>query len=120
EDTTVTISSHAPQTSAGDDTKHRGRRTIRFTALIAAFALFVLTACGGAEAADKTQGVALANAEFLEDPKDHVGPSTAYLADSAIRPIAQNPEPQMPATVTDSQGTTVTVTDVSRILALDL
>jgi iron complex transport system substrate-binding protein len=53
-------------------------------------------------------------------PRDLTGPSTARLAKNAVDPVAKDPEPTLPATVTDAQGTKVTVTDTSRILALDL
>jgi iron complex transport system substrate-binding protein len=42
------------------------------------------------------------------------------MVDAGIEPISSDPRPELPATVTDSQGTAVTVTDVSRILALDI
>jgi iron complex transport system substrate-binding protein len=54
------------------------------------------------------------------DPRALTGPSTARLAQDEIEPVATDPKPSMPATVTDAQGTKVTVTDTSRILALDL
>jgi iron complex transport system substrate-binding protein len=56
----------------------------------------------------------------LADPKDHVGPSTAVVAEQAIEAIAQDPVPELPAEVIDAQGTAVTVTDVSRVLAIDI
>ncbi|WP_265521881.1 heme/hemin ABC transporter substrate-binding protein [Oerskovia flava] len=62
----------------------------------------------------------LAELEPLADPRSHVGESVARLADSAIRPVAQDPAPALPVTVTDMQGSEVTITDASRILALDL
>jgi len=58
--------------------------------------------------------------DIAAHPRDLTGPSTARLAEGAVDPVAKNPEPTLPATVTDAQGTTVTVTDTSRILALDL
>ncbi|RIJ76942.1 hemin receptor [Nakamurella silvestris] len=54
------------------------------------------------------------------DPKSYVGSSTAVLRDATIHPIADNPAQTLPATVKDAQGTSVTITDTSRILALDL
>lgn len=42
------------------------------------------------------------------------------VSQSSITPIEENPQQQLPATVTDTQGDQVTVTDTSRILALDL
>ncbi|WP_235866274.1 heme/hemin ABC transporter substrate-binding protein [Serinibacter arcticus] len=59
-------------------------------------------------------------AQVLADPHTHVGPSTAAVVDGAVQPVVADPEPQLPVTVTDAQGTEVTVTDASRILALDI
>jgi iron complex transport system substrate-binding protein len=55
----------------------------------------------------------------LADPKSYVGPSTAYMTDADIEPVTADPRPVLPVTVTDSQGTTVTITSVDRVLALD-
>lgn len=56
----------------------------------------------------------------LADPKAYQGPSTAHLTGTDIVPVTNDPHPVLPATVTDSQGTKVTVTSDDRILALDL
>ncbi|WP_448059549.1 heme/hemin ABC transporter substrate-binding protein [Cellulomonas hominis] len=74
----------------------------------------------GTGTAETDGGVRLADVTPVADPRAHVGPSTAVLADASIDPIADDPTPTLPASVTDMQGTEVTVTDVSRILALDL
>jgi len=63
---------------------------------------------------------ALSEVDATGDPRDWDGPSSARLAESAVRPIAEGVTPALPVTVTDSQGTEVTVTDTSRILALDV
>lgn len=65
-------------------------------------------------------GTSLKDATVLENPKNHQGPSTAQLAAGAISPVAKNPASKLPVTVTDAQGTTVSISDVSRILPLDL
>lgn len=65
-------------------------------------------------------GTALADADVLEDPRSYLGPSTAVLEPGPLEVLADDPEPALPVTVTDAQGTEVTVTDVSRILPLDL
>ncbi len=65
-------------------------------------------------------GLRLSQTQVLDDPSAYTGASTAVLADSAVAPIAQDPTPQLPVSITDAQGTDVTVTDVSRILALDI
>ncbi len=48
------------------------------------------------------------------------GPATAVVADAAIHPITTDPQPQLPVTVSSFDGVDVTVTDVSRIIAVDL
>ncbi|MBJ8345633.1 ABC transporter substrate-binding protein [Antrihabitans sp. YC2-6] len=48
------------------------------------------------------------------------GHSTAIVANLDPEPIAPNPTPQLPVTVRGFDGTEVTVTDVSRIVAIDL
>ncbi|GAA2525362.1 heme/hemin ABC transporter substrate-binding protein [Rarobacter incanus] len=92
-------------------------------ALVAAVA-----ACGtgsggtGASSAPTTATTATPLNELAvpADPKSLTGPSTATKVSDVIDPIAQNPTPALPATVTDAQGTKVTITDTSRILALDI
>jgi len=42
------------------------------------------------------------------------------VADAAVDPVAQDPAAELPVTLTDAQDTEVTVTDASRVLALDL
>ncbi|MEU1623672.1 ABC transporter substrate-binding protein [Streptomyces sp. NPDC005722] len=56
----------------------------------------------------------------LADPRSHRGPTTATVADAGITPVTRTAHPVLPATVTDVQGTEVTVTSSDRILALDL
>jgi iron complex transport system substrate-binding protein len=56
----------------------------------------------------------------VDDPRAVEGERTAVSAASPVLPVAQDPTPTLPATVTDAQGTQVTVTDTSRVLALDL
>jgi iron complex transport system substrate-binding protein len=55
----------------------------------------------------------------VADPLSWQGPSTAVAAHSAIQPVTDGTA-VLPATVVDAQGTTVTVSDTSRILALDI
>jgi iron complex transport system substrate-binding protein len=109
-----------------------GRRTARraATATVAVAAVLsatLLSGCGiVAEATpDGTDGGAvattpLADVEPLADPRAWTGEVVAATADGGIDPVADAPEATLPATVVDAQGTTVTVTDTSRILALDL
>lgn len=56
----------------------------------------------------------------VEDVRGMKGPVTATVADTSIEPVAKDPQPRLPVSVTDVQGTAVTVDDASRILALDL
>lgn len=59
----------------------------------------------------------------VADPKAHEGPSTAVLADAEIVPVAAAPAQQLPVHVVshDLDGDVdVTVTDTSRVVAMDL
>ena len=62
----------------------------------------------------------LAELAVADAPREAVGASTACLTDTGIDPVADDVVSQLPVTVTDNQGTPVTITDTSRILALDL
>ncbi|VEI13323.1 heme/hemin ABC transporter substrate-binding protein [Trueperella bialowiezensis] len=97
-------------------------RKARLIGLVLAL-MVVLAACGsgtGTQQQGDTDPVKLSDATFAENPKEYVGPSTAVMTNNVVRPVADNPKPQLPVTVTDAQGTVTTVTDVSRILAIDL
>lgn len=59
-------------------------------------------------------------ADLLSDPREWQGPGTAVVSDTGADPVADEPRPELPVTLTDVQGTEVTVTDVSRVLALDV
>lgn len=65
-------------------------------------------------------GVQLADTTPIENPKSYVGPTTALMSKEATLEPVGNPESQLPVTVTDMQGTEVTVTDTSRVLAIDM
>ncbi|MRJ75017.1 ABC transporter substrate-binding protein [Aeromicrobium sp. SMF47] len=84
----------------------------------------IVSGCGGTSGGhagdDDTAAVDLAAAKILEDPKAYEGETHASLASTAIRPVSDSPAQQLPVTVTDAQGTRVTITDTSRILALDI
>ncbi len=99
----------------------------RLTALTAAAAL--LTGCAVTTAPPlvepTTDGprVPLSELQVLENPRDYTGPSTALLSSAAIEPVTETPTQSLPATVVsrDLAGdVTVTVTDTSRILPLDI
>lgn len=105
----------------------RRRPVLRSSALLVAAAL-ALSGCAasasenGADGTSDCRGadVPLTDLAVLDAPRDHVGEATACLPYSGVTPIADDVEPELPATVTDNQGTEVTVTDTSRILALDI
>jgi iron complex transport system substrate-binding protein len=103
-------------------------RPLRLLALALAGVL-ALTACaptGGdrdasaATAACRNADVPLTELAVSDHPRELTGESTACLPSAGVVPIADAVEPVLPVTVTDNQGTEVTVTDASRILALDM
>ncbi|SEC59133.1 iron complex transport system substrate-binding protein [Nocardioides exalbidus] len=56
----------------------------------------------------------------IADPRSWEGVVDIALPATGIDPVATDPQPDLPVTVTDAQGTEVTVEDTSRILALDI
>lgn len=74
---------------------------------------------GDAEAAAARAVPDLAEVTPLEDIRSWEGAATP-VAVTEIDPVAEDPQQQLPVTVTDAQGTEVTVTDTSRVLALDI
>ena len=54
------------------------------------------------------------------DPAAACGPSTAVVDTSTIDPITPRPAPVLPVTVTSADGRAVTITDVGRILPVNL
>lgn len=62
----------------------------------------------------------VSDVEPMADPRAWHGVVDIALPDIEIEPVADDPRPQLPVTVTDAQGTEVTVEDASRILALDI
>lgn len=97
---------------------------LRRTVPLAAAAL-LLAGCAGGPAAPSDEGSAeggprLSEVTLASDPHALEGPRTAVLADSALDPVVDKAEPRLPVSITDMQGTETTVTDVSRILALDV
>jgi len=88
----------------------------------------LLSSCGLSSTADTPQeeGAAragqappLADVTPLADVRDWEG-EVHVAADTPVDPVAEDPAPRLPVTVTDAQGTEVTVRDVSRVLALDV
>lgn len=104
---------------------HHPTRSLRVTALVATVVL-VLSACGvqpggsGSSSGTDAATPSLAKAEVLEDPRDWDGAVHAAVADRPVDPVADEPTQTLPVTLTDAQGTKVTVTDTSRVLALDI
>lgn len=97
--------------------------------VVVASALVLLTGCGLSgptvqtgddSSSDGPVAPALADVDPLPDPRSWSGPTSAVLTEDPVDPIAEDPEPVLPARVTDVQGTEVTVTDTDRILALDV
>ena len=94
-------------------------------ALALAHAGAVLTGCATASA--KTADPAcpgadapLASLTLAADPRAATGPSTACLASDAVEAVDDAGAPVLPATVTDAEGRAVEITDVSRILPVDI
>ncbi|WP_291057271.1 ABC transporter substrate-binding protein [Herbiconiux sp.] len=107
----------------------RSRRRLRagLALALAAATVVALGACTASASSSTASAcvegtTALADLQLTADPKTYVGESTACLEDNGIEPVTQDAasEQVLPATVTDNQGTEVTVTDTSRILALDI
>lgn len=87
--------------------------------------LLIVTGCSPSASvpqntAQTVQQPALAELETLSNPKNYFGESTAIMANSDIVPITTDPQPQLPVTMIDNQGTEVTITDISRIVTLDI
>lgn len=101
--------------------KQFSRHTRNLSVLILA-GLIALTGCTSHASGSATNGdgKALDAVTVLENPKDYRGPSTAVLGGGQIDPIAKNPQAQLPVTITDAQDNEVTVSDISRILPIDL
>lgn len=105
-----------------------GRRHVGTTptALATVVAALLLGACSPvaspSSSAPPTTGEVphVADVEPLADPRAWDGVVDITLPDIEVAPVADAPEPDLPVTVTDAQGTDVTVDDASRILALDI
>jgi len=97
-------------------TRHPRCRSVAAVAVAVATAVVALAACGG------TGGSGSANATSDGSAADPdalcAGPRRATAA-TWVEPIADDPRPQLPTTVTDFTGEQVTVDDTSRLLALD-
>ncbi|WP_199286557.1 heme/hemin ABC transporter substrate-binding protein [Salinibacterium hongtaonis] len=76
------------------------------------------------EASDASaQQVPLSELDFVENPREWKGASTAMLGSTSIKSITEDPQQTLPATVTShdlSGDTSVTVTSTERVLGLDM
>ena len=64
--------------------------------------------------------VPLTDLDLVDDVRGATGGSTACLSSRAIEPVADDTAPQLPVIVTDSEGREVEITDVDRILPIDI
>ena len=78
------------------------------------------TAAGPAASPAASSGAAPAASGTATDPAAGCGPSTAIVDTNAIDPISPSPDPVLPVTVHSADGRDVTVTDISRILPVNL
>ena len=99
--------------------------------LLAAVLVVSLAACAdpGASAAPQKSDAAetcpqasvpLADLDLVDDVRGATGGSTACLSSHAIEPVTDDTAPELPVTVTDSEGREVEITDVDRILPIDI
>lgn len=105
-------------------TRRRLRRTLVSAIAVLAIGLAGCTAssAGTTSSAEGCQASTepLSSVTPVENPRTWTGPSTACMADPGIEAVVDDPQPTLPVTVVDNQDTEVTITDTSRILALDL
>ncbi|MET0956018.1 MAG: ABC transporter substrate-binding protein [Cryobacterium sp.] len=97
-------------------------RPLRFPAIGILALAILLSGCAGTTgegAGDLPATPRLSEVTPVADPADYVGASSARIAAEPVVPITDGAQ-SLPVTLTDMQGTAVTVTDTSRILALDL
>ncbi len=79
-------------------------------------------AVAGAEASDTCvhADAPLASLDLTEDVRAATGGSTACLSTRGVTPIGDATAAEVPVTVTDAEGREVEITDVSRILPIDI
>ncbi|WP_289016616.1 ABC transporter substrate-binding protein [uncultured Aeromicrobium sp.] len=99
--------------------------TARRRLLVLAVVALLLSSCGlrpggHDDAGDDVATPPLGEATVLDDPRSWEGAVHAALPDEPVDPVADSPTQTLPVTLTDAQGTRVTVTDTSRVLALDI
>lgn len=102
------------------------KKKLQTIAAVAAAVMF-LTGCMGGTSHNQEATVEelppLTSITPMTDPTSHTGPVTVKLPETKLEPFLQNPEPQLPVTVTShtlSGDKEVQVTDISRIVPLSL
>ncbi|WP_194410195.1 heme/hemin ABC transporter substrate-binding protein [Microbacterium cremeum] len=97
-----------------------GALTLALGAALAASGCAAAEASVAVDAPCADASTPLAELDLADDPRTATGPSTACLASRAITPVGGDSAPELPVTVTDAEGRAVEVTDVSRILPVDI
>ncbi|MFC4244144.1 hemin ABC transporter substrate-binding protein [Gryllotalpicola reticulitermitis] len=95
---------------------------VRASVAVAVVTVLALSACTEGASPGSTGGapsIANSSGANLPDPKTIAGPSTAGSVPEVV-PLDGVSTPRLPVKVTDHRGRPVTVTDASRILALDI
>lgn len=89
---------------------------------LAGCALPTATAGSGDAASDPCPAAAhqLSELDLVDDVRAAIGGSTACLPTHSIAPVSDTTASELPVSVTDAEGREVEVTDVSRILAIDI
>jgi len=100
------------------------RRAI-LTVISVSIVASALTGCGSSAAPEidpscPDSRAALSALQIVADVRTATGPSTACLASNGVVAVADTTSPALPVTITDAEGTEVTVTDASRILPIDI
>lgn len=93
---------------------------ITTTTLLSACGITAGGSAGGGDVASGGAAPDISTVEPAEDPRAWQGVVSPRIDDADIDPVETDPEPALPATLVDAQDNEVTVTDTSRILALDL
>lgn len=90
--------------------------------LVAAMCALSGCAVAGAEASDTCvhADAPLASLDLVDDVRASTGGSTACLSTRGVTPIDDDATPALPVTVTDAEGRDVEITDISRILPIDI
>jgi len=97
----------------------------RLLALALVAAIATLAGCAGAANPAPAETCAqaaqsLASLEIASDARATTGPSTACLSSHGVAAIDDDTAPGLPVTMTDAEGREVEITDVSRILPVDI